>query len=56
MQSICFALGIPLATLLYDIDTDNLTGEEIELLSFWKLINEEQKKAVMSIKSMAKTE
>ena len=57
LDSICFALGIPLATLLYDIDTDNLTGEEIELLSFWKLINEEQKKAVMStIKSMAKNE
>ncbi len=57
LDSICFALGISLAELLYDIDSDKLTGEEIELLSQWKQLNKEQRTAVMStIKAMAKTE
>lgn len=57
LDNICFALGISLAELLYDIDSDKLTGEEIELLSFWKILGKEQKKAIIStIKAMAKTE
>ena len=56
LDSICFALEIPLSALLYDIDTDQLTGEEIELLFYWKQIDVEQKKAIMStIKAMSKT-
>lgn len=56
LESICFALGVPLASVLYDVDVDKLTGEEIELLTYWKKIDEEQRKAVMStIKAMTKT-
>ena len=57
LDSICFALEIPLAELLFDVSSDKLTGEEIELLSQWKQLNKEQRTAVMStIKAMAKTE
>ena len=57
LDSICFALGISLAELLYDIDSDKLTGEEIELLTYWKRLDKEQKQALMSTaKAMAKTE
>lgn len=57
LDSICFALGISLAELLYDVDSDKLTGEEIELLSLWKQLNKEQRTAVMStMKAMTKTE
>lgn len=56
LDGLCFALGISVATLLYDVDADNLTGEEIELLSYWQKMNSEQKKAVMStIKAMSAT-
>ena len=57
LDSICFALGISLAELLYDIDSDKLTGEEIELFTYWKQLDKEQKQALMSTaKAMAKTE
>ena len=57
LDSICFALGISLAELLYDIDSDKLTGEEVELLAYWKQLDKEQKHALMSTaKAMAKTE
>ena len=57
LDSICFALGISLAELLYDIDSDKLTGEEIELITYWKQLDKEQKQALMSTeKDMAKTE
>ena len=56
LDGLCYALEIPLAALLYDVNVDDLTGEEIELLSYWKKINEEQRKAIMStIKAMSKT-
>lgn len=56
LDSLCFALGIPLAALLYDVDIDDLTPDEIELLSYWRKINEEQKNAIITtIKSMSKT-
>ena len=56
LDSICFALGISLAALLYDVELDNLTGEEIELLSYWKKIDEEQKKAIITtMKAMTKS-
>ena len=57
LDSICFALGISRAELLYDIDSEKLTGEEIELLTYWKQLDKEQKQALMSTaKAMAKTE
>lgn len=56
LDGLCYALEIPLAALLYDVDADKLTGEEVELLSFWKHLDEEQRKAVMStMKAMTKT-
>ena len=56
LDSLCFALGIPLAALLYDVDIDDLPPDEIELLSYWRKINEEQKNAIITtIKSMSKT-
>ena len=57
LDSICFALGISLAELLYDVDSDKPTGEEIELLACWNQLDNQQKQAIMStIKAMAKTE
>ena len=57
LDSICFALGISLTEFLYDIDSEKLTGEEIELLTYWKQLDKEQKQALMSTaKAMAKTE
>ena len=45
-----------IAALLYDVELDNLTGEEIELLSYWKKIDEEQKKAIITtMKAMTKS-
>ena len=54
LEGLCYALEIPLSVLLYDIHIDEFTGEEIELLFYWKRINEEQKKAIIStIKAMS---
>ena len=56
LEGLCYALGIPLSALLYDVNVDQLTGEEIELLAYWKKINEIQKQAIIStIKAMSKT-
>ena len=55
LDGICYALGIPLVALLCDTELNNLTGEEMELLSLWKTIKEEQRKAVITmIKAMIK--
>ena len=55
LDGIAFALGVPLAELLFDIDVHNLQPDEVELLSEWKKLNEEQKKAIITtIKSMCK--
>ena len=55
LEWICDALEIHLATLLFDIDTDDLTGEEIDLLSAFRKLSEEQKHAaVQMIKAMQK--
>ena len=44
-----------MATLLFDIDTDDLTGEEIDLLSAFRKLSEKQKHAaVQMIKAMQK--
>lgn len=55
LDGICYALGIPLVALLCDTELNDLTGEEMELLSLWKNINKEQRKAVITmIKAMEK--
>ncbi len=55
LESICFALNYPLAALLYDVDLDDLSGEEIELLSLWNSLDDEQKTAIRStLKAMKK--
>ena len=55
LEGLAIALDIPLPELLYDIDFSHLQSDEIELLSCWKKLNEEQKKAIITtIKSMCK--
>lgn len=49
LDGLCDALDISLATLLFDVDYDNLTGEEIELLSNWKKLSTEQQKAILAL-------
>ncbi len=53
LDGIAVALGVPLAELLFDIDVHNLSPDEVELLSLWKELNNEQKKAIiLTIKAM----
>ena len=53
LDGLYYALGISLSVLLFDIDTDKLSGEEIELLTLWKDLDNIQKKAVITmIKAM----
>ena len=54
LESICYALDISVASLIYDVDTDKFSGEEIELISYWRSIDEELKRDILSIiKNMA---
>ena len=47
----------PLAALLFDVDENKLTGEEIQLLSRWKQLDIRQKKVIMdTIEAFGKTE
>lgn len=46
LDSLCFALNYPLSALLYDVDLDTLSGEEVEILSYWNKLDEEQKFAI----------
>ena len=47
----------PLAALLFDVDENRLTGEEIQLLSKWKKLDVRQKKVIMdTIEAFGKTE
>lgn len=47
LESLCYALDKPLAALLFDVDENRLTGEEIQLLSKWKKLDVRQKKVIM---------
>jgi len=49
LESICFALEVPLASFLYDVYMDQLSGEEITLLSCWRKINEGYRGAILSL-------
>ena len=49
LDSLCFALKYPLPSLLYDVDVDKLTGDEVELLSYWKKLNNEEKEAFLHL-------
>lgn len=49
LEGLCDALNVPLPSLLYDVYADQLTGEEIALLSKWKKIDEKQKKVVFDM-------
>lgn len=49
LEGLSDALNVPLASLLFDVYTDQLTGEEIALLSKWKKIDEKQKKVVFDM-------
>lgn len=53
LDSLCFALGVPLASILYDVEIDKLTGEEIEHLSDYKKLSTKQKEAIrLTVKAM----
>ena len=53
LEGLCFALEASLPAILYDIEVDKLTGDEVEVLSLWKQLNDEQKKAIITtMKSM----
>ena len=57
LESLCYALDKPLAALLFDVDENKLTGEEIQLLSRWKQLDTRQKKVIMdTIEAFGKTE
>ena len=45
LESLCYALDKPLAALLFDVDKNRLTGEEIQLLSKRKKLDVRQKKS-----------
>lgn len=45
LESLWYALDKPLAALLFDVDENRLTGEEIQLLSKWKKLDVRQKKS-----------
>lgn len=49
LDGICDALEISLATLLFDVDADKLTGEEIELLYIWRKATREQQQAFLAM-------
>ena len=55
LEGLCFALDCPISALLYDVEVDEITGEEWEVLSLWKKLDEEQKKAIRAtLKSFIK--
>ena len=57
LESLCYALDKPLAALLFGVDENKLTGEEIQLLSRWKQLDIRQKKVIMdTIDAFGKTE
>ena len=57
LESLWYALDKPLVGLLCDVDENKLTGEEIQLLSKWKKLDERQKKVIMdTIEAFGKTE
>ena len=49
LNGLCDALGTTLPALLYDVDENKLSGEEIELLATWRKLNSEQQKAFMTM-------
>lgn len=55
LEGLAVALEIPLPELLYDVDFMNLPPDEVELLSYWRNITAEQKRAILTtVKSMCK--
>lgn len=55
LDGICVALEISIATLLFDVDADKLSSEEIDLLATWKKLSVEQQKAIVTMmKTMTK--
>lgn len=49
LDGICYALDISLAELLFDVDDNKLTGEEIDLIFTWRKASDEQRKAFMAM-------
>ena len=55
LDGICYALGTHLAALLYDMDFENITQDEIELLAYWKPLDKVQKDAVIAMMKAMQT-
>lgn len=47
LHGLCEALGISIISLLFDVDADKFTSEELELLTLWRKISSEQQKAAL---------
>ena len=55
LDGICYALGTHLAALLYDMDIENITLDEIEVLALWKPLDKTQKDAVIAMMKAMQT-
>lgn len=49
LDGLCYALDTHLAALLFDMDIENLSAEEVELLALWKPLDKTQKDAVLTM-------
>lgn len=49
LNALCDALDITLPELLFDVDENKLSGEEIELLAIWRKLTAEQQKAFIAM-------
>lgn len=49
IEGICDALDISPISLLYGEDMENLSVDELEMLSYWRKISEDRKKDILSI-------
>lgn len=55
LDGLCTALGISLATLLFDVDENKLSVEELDLLATWRKLTIEQQRAIVTMmKAMIK--
>lgn len=49
LESLCVALESPLGAILFDVDAEKLTGEETELITLWRQLDEKQHTAILRL-------
>lgn len=55
LEAISEALNVSLSTLLFDVEEDKLTGNEIELISLWRQLSDDEQQTLISfIKTFTK--